>query len=97
MNSLQLEVIPQDAVMTIKISTDLYVRIQQCLLQGLPYTDLEHFKKILKEIGSEKFEDPLSPHVHTLVYLLSLIESSAKDNNLIIKKNFDLDTQKMVD
>ena len=97
MNSIPLEVIPEQAVMNIKITTDLYVRIQQCLLQGLPYKDLDHFKTILKEIGTEKFEDPLAVHVHTLVYLLSLIESAAKDNNLIVKKTFDLDTQKMVD
>ena len=83
--------------MNIEIDTDLYVRLQQCLLEGLPYKDLKHFQDCLAEVKTGETKDPLAYHVHTLLYLLEKIEASAKKAGHVSIKKFDLEKGELVD
>lgn len=95
-NIVPLKVIPPGSEMSITVNTDIYVRLQQLLIEALPYKDENHFKELLLSIQKEIPKDGLGYHMHTLVYLVQLIEQAAKDKNLVQEKKFDLETQKIV-
>lgn len=89
-NLIDLELIPPGIEVPVKITTDLYIRIQQCLLEGLPFKDLDHFRECLKSIQQNKTQSsPLAYHAHTLIHLLTLIEDSAKEQGLTQHKKFN--------
>ncbi len=95
---IQLNVIPPGSVMTIEIDTDLYIRLQQLLIDGLPYKDLSHFQEILKKVHDNKADDdPLAYSAHTILWLIHLVEESARSSGIIQQKDFDPDSQKIVE
>lgn len=94
---IELEVIPPDSKIHISLDTEIYVRIQKCLMEGLSFKDFEHFRKCVKEVIDGKLEDPLSEHAYTLLLLCNIIEEAAKKDNLVVKKKFDLKSSKIVD
>jgi len=96
-NIIELEVLPPKSKVTIVIDTDMYMRIQRCLLEGLAFKDFEHFQKCIKEITAGKLEDPVSDHAYTLMLLCNIIEESAKKDNLIKKTKFDIKNSKIVE
>lgn len=96
-NLINLEILPKDSKVTIQISTDLYVRLQQLLLEGLPHKDLADLQNTLKLVKDNKAESGIPYHTHSLLHLLSLIETSARDAKLTQQKQFNLAEKKLVD
>ncbi len=96
-NLVPLEVIPPGSVMSIEINTDLYIRLQQLLLEGLPHKDLEDFRSTLRLVKEDKAAEGIPYHAHTLLFLLNLVELAAKKQGVIQKKEFDLQEKKVVD
>ncbi len=94
---ISLQIIEPNQSIPISVSTDLYIRIQQCLLEGFPWTDVQHFQSVLKAVKDKTTGDPLTYHTETLLVLLSLVEASAQENKLITTKSFDPLTQKITD
>ena len=95
--NIPLEVLPPSAQMTITVSTDLYIRLQQLLLEGLPYKDISEFQDCLKKVRENTATEGLAYSAHTILYILNLIEDSAKSQGIIQKKSFDPSTQKILD
>lgn len=95
-NIVPLEVIIPGTKIPVVITTELHVRLQQLLLEGLQYKDWAHFITCLNEAKTNQCKDPLSYHLQTLLHLCSLIEDSAKTNGLIQKKDFSLEEKKIV-
>ncbi len=96
-NIVPLKVIPPGSEMTITVNTDLYVRLQQLLIEGLPWKDENHFKEVLLGIQKEVPKDGLGYHCHTITYLVQAIEQAAKDKGIIQEKKFDTELMKVVD
>jgi hypothetical protein len=94
---IELEVIPPNTKLSINIDTDMYIRIQKCLFEGLALKDFEHFQKCVKEVIAGKMEDPLSEHVYTLILLSNIIEQAAKDQSLIKKTKYDIKNSRIVE
>ncbi len=90
--NIPLKMIPPGSNITIQISSDMYVRLQQCLLEGLPYKDFEDFKVQLALVKTSPTEG-IGYHMHTLVHLINLIEAGAKD--IIQDKEFNTETGKV--
>ena len=82
---IDMEQIPKGSEIPIIITTNMYIRIQQLLFEGLPYKDLEHMMSCVKEAkipNHEEHKDPLTYYVQTIAYLLDLIETSSKEKGI---------------
>ena len=94
---INLQVIPPGSEVTIKVNSDLYVRLQQCLLEGLPFKDMEDFKATLINVKDGKSSEGIAYHLHTLIFFINLIEEAAKQQGIIQDKKFDTEQKKFVD
>ena len=94
---ISLETIPKDSKISITIDTNMYLRIQKLLMEGLSYKDVAHFNSCLKQAMEMKVTDPLAEHVLTLLVLCNLVEESAKSSNIIKKTLYDIKNSKIVD
>ncbi len=94
---IDLEILPPGSKITVTIDTDLYIRLQQLMLEGLPFNDLDHLKQCLSDVRNKKADEGITYHLHTILYLLSIIESAAKEQKVIKTKKFDLTSGTPVD
>ena len=94
----EVEVIPNDAVIDLKIHASFLQRLNTFILEFFPFKDKEHFDEIIKHVKDNTNQD--DPHVFHLTTLLSLqnfIEEEAKIQNKTKKIIVDLATGKPIE
>ncbi len=85
---LDVRVLKEDALVKIEIPTHIYVRLQQLLLIGLGFENLESIQKTLNTIATTQ-EDPdgATYHTRTMLWLLGRIEEEAEKQGMLeVKK-----------
>lgn len=89
---LDVRVLKEDALIKIEIPTNIYVRLQQLLLIGITFQDMESIQKTLNTIAT-KDEDPdgATYHTRTLLWLLGKIEEEADKQGLMETKKIPKD------
>lgn len=94
---IELKCIKEDATVTVDIPSALYVRLQNLLLTGIPFSSPEKMQKTLAIIkNSEDDPDPQTYHTRTILWLLSQIEQAAEKQEKFEIKKIDLLTGKPI-
>ena len=94
----ELEIIPMDCVVELKISGQYVARFHQFLQEYNPFKDDEHKAEVLKSIKEDtNNEDPYVYHFKTLLAMQAYIEKCAKEQNLIKKVKYDLETNSVIE
>ena len=89
-NPIVLDVLPGGSEVSVNIPVDIYYRLQKMIFEAFPFKDLNHFHEILAKIHAGTADsDPLSYHLHTILWLADQIEIEAKKKGIIVKKEFD--------
>ena len=97
-NIVDVEIIPFDCTIDIKISGEFVARLSQFLTNFFPYKDQDHFNEIVKHVKEQtNQEDPYVYNFTTLVALQAHIESEAKAQKLTKMIKVDKTTGKPVD
>jgi hypothetical protein len=94
--SFNLEVIPEGTEVSVIFTEKDYKRFTDLLLQGLPIKDMKHMATVLAEIKADKYTDPVTYHVHTVLDLLNRIEAAAKTAGKMVKKDYKVIDGKLV-
>ena len=89
-DSIDVKCIKENAVLTIEVPTELYYRVHNLLMAGIPFADIESMHKVLATIKNST-EDPDSQtyHTRTLIWLIANMEKAAEDQNLVEVKKVD--------
>lgn len=93
---IPLEVIEPGTKVTIEVTDELYTRIQNIIFHYLPFKDLDHFKQVVAQINSGKYEDKLCETLHTLLWLTNQFEDAAKSQGKLVKKNWDTEKKEII-
>ena len=94
---IEAKVIKQGASINISVPEALYGRIQNLLLAGIPFKDIESLQKSLQcIINKEEDPNPETYHMRTLLHLVSLIEDAAEKQGQTEIKKIDKSTGKPV-
>jgi hypothetical protein len=97
-NLIDVEIIPFESVIDIKISGDFVGRIANFLTNFFPYKNEEHYKELIKNVKENTNQD--DPYVYnftTLVALQAHIEQQAREQNVVKTIKVDKTTGKPVD
>jgi hypothetical protein len=97
-NIIDVEIIPLEAEITIKISGQFVARLSNLLTNFFPYKDKNHFQELVKHIQEDTNQD--DPYVYnfaTLVALQSFIEQEAKEQKLTKMVKIDKVTGALVE
>lgn len=81
----EIQVISENAIVTIKISTGFYKRIQALLSNTLEGKSTKDIHKMHEEIASKKVENPETFHYETLLILCNEFETKAKEQGFVEK------------
>jgi hypothetical protein len=91
--TLDVEILPYEASVTINVSGIVLARIQAFLSNFFPYKNAEHPKEIAKNImENTNLDDPHVYHFQTLMGLAVLIEEEARRQNKLKTIKIDADT-----
>lgn len=93
---IPLEIIEPGTKVTIEVTDEIYKRLQNIIFQYLPFKDMNHFSEVLSQINSGKYSDPICDTLHTILVLINLYETGAKDQGKIIKKSWSTTDKKIV-
>jgi hypothetical protein len=97
-NTKEIEIIPMDCVIELKISGQYVARFHQFLQDYYPYKDEQHKLEVFKNVKEDtNNEDPFVYHLKTLLALQVYIEKCAKQQNLIKKVNYDLEKNAIIE
>lgn len=95
--TIDMKILKEGSSVNIKISYNLYSRIQNLLMVGIPFQDIESAHKVLLSVkASDKDPDPVTYHTRTLLTLISLVEEAAEKEDKIETKTINLATGKPV-
>jgi len=96
-NTFEVKCLKEDAAITITITSRLHERVQNLLLNGIAFKDLETMQKTLSQIkNSSEDPDNITYHARTLITLIALIEEAAEKEDKIESKFIDKTTGKPV-
>jgi hypothetical protein len=90
---LTIEVYKEGTTVDVKLPVEYVYRFNQLLLEFIPFTDQDHFNKVLKNISEGKIEGPFEYHVSTVLMFLNLIEDSARAQDILKSIEYDPETQ----
>jgi len=94
----EIEIIPMDCVIEMKVSGEYVARFHQFLQDYYPYKDEAHKIEVLTHVKNDtNNEDPVVYHLKTLIAFQAYVEKSAKQQNLIKKIKIDLETNKVIE
>lgn len=80
-----IDIIKEDAIVTIKMSTGYYKRIQQVIGFVLEGKTAKEIQESHQAISEKKIDKPWTYHYETLLILCKEFEKTARDNNFIDK------------
>jgi hypothetical protein len=83
------EAIKPDQIVNVELSTNLYQRLNQYIIEMFPIKDEEHFLTLIKKVSQGDETDRLAYHLKTLITLQMCIEKSAREQDLV--ENLDSD------
>jgi len=97
-NIVDVEIIPFDCTVDLKVSGEFIARLSMFLTNFFPYKDQDHFNQLIKDVKEKtNQEDPHVYHFTTLVALQAHIEEQAKDQKVTKMIKVDKTTGKPVD
>jgi hypothetical protein len=97
-NIVDVEIIPFDCTVDLKVSGEFIARLSMFLTNFFPYKDQDHFNQLIKDVKEKtNQEDPYVYHFTTLVALQAHIEEQAKDQKVTKMIKVDKVTGKPVD
>ena len=97
-NIVDVEIIPFDCTVDLKVSGEFIARLSMFLTNFFPYKDQEHFNQLIKDVKEKtNQEDPYVYHFTTLVALQAHIEEQAKAQKVTKMIKVDKVTGKPVD
>lgn len=97
-NIKELEIIPFDTIIDLKVSGEFYARYNQFVSEYFPYESQEHFMEVLKHVKENtNQEDPFVFKLKTLLALQVYIEQSAREQKKTKMVKFDLDSNKIIE
>lgn len=89
--------IKEDSTITVEIPASLYYRLQNLLLAGIPFENIESARKVLADVINTKSDpDAVTYHTRTLLSLISIIEEAADKQDKTEIKYIDRTTGKLV-
>lgn len=87
---IEVEVVPNDALIDIKVSGAFMSRIMELAMNFFPFKSEEHMRECLKHVKEKtNSEDPYVYHLTTLLALVNDIEEEAKKQNKTKKVKLD--------
>lgn len=96
-NCFEVKCLKKDTAITIEITDNLHERLQNLLLGGLAFENVEIMQKTLSQIKNSAVDpDPITYHARTLISLISLIEDAAKQQDKLESKFIDKKTGKPI-
>lgn len=96
-NKVKLEVYKEDSVIKIELPVKYVYRFNELLMNFIPFRDQEHMMTTLENISNNKIEDDFAYHVATILAFLTLVEDSAREQNLLKKVEYDRTTNEKTD
>ncbi len=95
--SVEVEVIPLEAVIDIKVSGEFASRLKSFITDFFPYKSNEHYSEIIKHIkDNTNQDDPYVYHFKTLIALQSHLELEAKAQKKTSKVKLDYETGEII-
>jgi hypothetical protein len=89
---ISIDVFPDDAEVTIKVDSDLYIRLTELLVETALAVDVKDLGEHLDQIVNKEPTNRYEYHMNTLLLLLGMIEAEIKDKKLSVKKEIEVDT-----
>lgn len=90
--TINVEVIPFESKINISMPGHFYGRLQQLLLYLSSTVSPDKLMKAMVALKEQKEpEDPFEYHIHTLTILVHDIEARAKEQNLMVNKDIEID------
>jgi hypothetical protein len=97
-NMIQVESIPMDAIVNIKVSGAYYATLQQVFMDLAMTRPEAEFKTAMEKLkGNEKPSSKYEMHLQTLLALIFEVENEAKAQGLVVKKEVDMSKIKPID
>lgn len=82
----KVEVMPNDTIVSIKVSGAFLTRIQSVLVYLLQDKDTERVKEAAQRIQKQEHSEPWEFHYETLAVLINDIERTAREEKLTVEK-----------
>jgi len=97
LESIEIKTLKEDCTIPIEISSNLYYRLQELLLVGVAFKDVDTAQKTLAIIrNSDKDPDPATYHARTIITLMALLEDSASKNDKLRTVKVDKNSGKLI-
>lgn len=94
---IEVKTLKENTSITVEIPSYLYYRLQELLMVGVAFKDVETAQKVLQTIhNSDKDPDAVTYHTRTLITLIGLLEDSAAKNDKLRTVKIDRNTGKVV-
>jgi hypothetical protein len=78
-----MPVIPQEAIVEIKVNGSFYYRVTQLMMELVQDLEPQRIAEIFERISNENVQEPIEAHVETLAVLMNEIERCAKEQNVL--------------
>lgn len=88
MSTKQIETIPLDAIIEIKMSGAFFARIQQLVVNYSSQKTPEEFKQALENLKSGEPKNEFEYHLLTLMVLMTDFEARAKEQDKIKMQDY---------
>lgn len=96
-NCFEVKCLKENTAITITVTDHLHERLQNLLLSGIAFKDIETMQKTLAHLqNSADDPDPATYHARTIITLIGLIEEAAQKEDKIESKFIDKTTRKPV-
>jgi hypothetical protein len=97
-NIKDVEIIPFEVTIDLKVSGEFYARYNQFVMEYFPYESQEHFAEVIKHVKEDTNQD--DPFVYKLKTLLALqvyIEQSAREQKKTKMIKYDTENNKVIE
>jgi len=93
----ELQIMKENGELKLTIPTIMYHRLNQLLLHGIPYKDMEELGKVIDLIKKgDTSNHPLAYHTETLLIMINYMEIAAREQSLIGVAKINLETGKEI-
>lgn len=97
-NIKELEIIPFEAIIDLKVSGEFFARYNQFVTEYFPYESQEQFAEVIKHVKEDtNQDDPLVFKLKTLLALQVYMEQSAREQNKTKKVKYDMTLNKIIE